>query len=45
MFENIKGVLDDRQDKVLDGYLERMRRGFQRGRGGGRQGGRPPGGV
>ena len=46
MFEKVKAVLDDRQDEVLDGYLERMRRGFQRGRGGGRRGGGPPrGGV
>ena len=44
MFEKIKAVLDDKQDEVLDGYLERMRRGFQRGRGGGRRGGGPPGG-
>lgn len=44
MFEKVKAVLDDRQNKVLDGYLERMRRGFQRGRGGGRRGGGPPGG-
>ncbi|MDE2998896.1 MAG: hypothetical protein OXU79_07450 [Gemmatimonadota bacterium] len=44
MFEKVKAVLDDRQDKVLDGYLERLRRGFQRGRGGGRRGGGPPGG-
>ena len=44
MFEKVKEVLDDKQDEVLDGYLERMRRGFQRGRGGGRRGGGPPGG-
>ena len=44
MFEKVKGVLDDRQDGILDDYLERMRRGFQRGRGGGRRGGGPPGG-
>ena len=44
MFEKVKAVLDDKQDEVLDGYLERMRRGFQRGRGGGRRGGGPPGG-
>ena len=44
MFEKVKEVLDDSQDEVLDGYLERMRRGFQRGRGGGRRGGGPPGG-
>ncbi len=44
MFEKVKAVLDDRQDKVLDGYLERMRRGFQRGRGGGRRGAGPPSG-
>ncbi len=42
MFDKVKVVLDDSQDKVLDGYLERMRRGFQRGRGGG---GRRGGGV
>ena len=41
MFEKIKAVLDDRQDKILDRYLERLRRGFQRGRGGGRRGGGP----
>ncbi len=44
MFKEVKAVLDDSQDRVLDGYLERMRRGFQRGRGGGRRGGGPPGG-
>lgn len=44
MFEKVKTVLNDKQDKILDGYLERMRRGFQRGRGGGRRGGGPPGG-
>ncbi len=44
MFEKIKAVLDDRQDKILDRYLERTPRGFQRGRGGGRRGGGPPGG-
>ena len=44
MFEKVKGVLDEKQDKILDEYLERIRRGFQRGRGGGRRGGGPPGG-
>ena len=39
MFEKVKAVLDDKQDEVLDRYLERMRRAFQRGRGGGGRGG------